>query len=117
MRWSCVALGGMVVMMSAGAIVSAQEMRSAALGLSNEPREVPLAAHGPASGALRVLIAGMVHGHVDGFLAGAVKRTDVEIVAVAEPDRALFDAYAKKYGLEAKLYYSDLEEAIGATQP
>src|SRR5262249_16153686 len=71
----------------------------------------------PASGPLRVLIAGMVHGHVDGFLAGAVKRSDVEIVAVAEPDRALFDAYAKKYGLEAKLYYLDLEEGIGATQP
>lgn len=66
---------------------------------------------------LRVVIAGMVHGHVDGFLAGAVKRTDILIVGVAEPDRALFDAYAKKYGLDAKLYHADLEEAIKQTNP
>jgi len=106
-----------VAMMNLGNVGNAQERAHSPQGPPNPPREVPLAVHGPASGPLRVLIAGMVHGHVDGFLAGAVKRSDVEIVAVAEPDRALFDAYAKKYGLEAKLYYSDLEEAIGATQP
>jgi glucose-fructose oxidoreductase len=72
---------------------------------------------GSASGPLRVVIAGMVHGHVDGFLSGAVKRTDIQIVAVAEPDRALFDEYAKKFGLDSKLYHADLEEAITATHP
>lgn len=65
---------------------------------------------------LRVVIAGMVHGHVDGFLSGAVKRKDIEIVAVAEPDRALFAEYAKKYGLDARLYHAELGEAIGATK-
>jgi predicted dehydrogenase len=59
----------------------------------------------------------MVHGHVDGFLAGAVKRNDIEIVGVAEPDRALFDTYAKKYGLDAKLYHADLQEMLNATHP
>src|SRR5215472_5711813 len=83
----------------------------------NSSREVPLAAHGPASAPLSVVIAGMVHGHVDGFLAGAVKRTDIQIVGVAETDRALFDAYAKKYGLDAKLYYASLEQAIEITHP
>ena len=71
----------------------------------------------PQSGALRVVIAGMVHGHVDGFLAGAVKRKDIEIVGVAEPDRGLFEMYAKKYGLDAKLYHADLSEAIETTKP
>jgi predicted dehydrogenase len=67
---------------------------------------------------LRVAIAGMVHGHVDGFLHGAVKWTDeIEIVGIAEPDRALFDSYAKKYGLDAKLYHADLAEMISATKP
>jgi glucose-fructose oxidoreductase len=66
---------------------------------------------------LRVVIAGMVHGHVDGFLSGAVKRNDIEIVAIAEPDRALFDEYAKKFNLDAKLYHADLEEALQATKP
>ena len=69
------------------------------------------------SGTLRVVIAGMVHGHVDGFLAGAVKRRDVEIVGVAESDRGLFEMYAKKYGLDAKLYHADLSEAIETTKP
>ena len=66
---------------------------------------------------LRVVIAGMVHGHVDGFLSQVVKRKDIEIAAVAEPDQALFDMYAKKYGLDAKLYHVSLEEALTAAKP
>jgi predicted dehydrogenase len=76
------------------------------------PQEKP-----PQSTALRVVLAGLVHGHVDGFLAAAVKRNDIDIVGVAEPDRALFDMYAKKYGLDAKLYHADLEEMLDATHP
>jgi predicted dehydrogenase len=59
----------------------------------------------------------MVHGHVDGFLADAVKRKDLEIVGVWEPDRALFEAYAKKFGLDRKLYHAELQEAITTTHP
>ncbi|HTP67389.1 MAG TPA: Gfo/Idh/MocA family oxidoreductase [Dongiaceae bacterium] len=68
-------------------------------------------------GPLRVVIAGMVHGHVDGFLSEAAKRKDLEIVGVWETDRALFDGYAKKFGLEAKLYHADLKEALTSTKP
>lgn len=81
------------------------------------PKDVPLDSRQVQTGPLRVVIAGMVHGHVDGFLAGAVKRTDMQIVGIAEPDRALFDAYAKKFGLDAKLYHADLEETLTATSP
>ena len=42
---------------------------------------------------LRVAIAGLVHGHAEGFFSNAVRRKDIEIVGVAEPDRALFDRY------------------------
>ncbi len=66
---------------------------------------------------LRVAIAGLVHGHAEGFFSGAIKRTDIAIVGVQEPDRALFDRYAKKYALDAKLYHADLEEMITATKP
>jgi glucose-fructose oxidoreductase len=69
------------------------------------------------AGPLRVVIAGLVHGHAEGFFSGAVKRNDIEILGVAEPDRALFDQYAKKYGLDAKLYHADLDEMITATKP
>lgn len=70
-----------------------------------------------ASKPLRVAVAGLVHGHAEGFLSAAVKRTDIEIVGIAEPDRALFDRYAKKYGLDAKLDHGDLDEMIEATKP
>ena len=78
------------------------------------PRDTPLD-NRRETGALGVVIAGMAHGHVDGFLREAVKRKDVEILGIAEPDRSLFDAYAKKYGLDAKLYHADLEEMLKNT--
>jgi glucose-fructose oxidoreductase len=72
----------------------------------------------PEHSRLRVVIAGMVHGHVDGFLSGVAKRTDVEIVGIAEPDRVLFERYAEKYNwLDARLYHADLEELLAATHP
>jgi predicted dehydrogenase len=106
-----------------GVAVKAAAQEKGPAGLPEKPRDVPLTVNEPepekvpGSGPLRVVIAGMVHGHVDGFLAGAVKRTDIEIVGIAEPDRALFERYAKKYGLDAKLYHADLEEMFGATHP
>ena len=66
---------------------------------------------------LRVAIAGLVHGHVDGFFRGALKRQDIQMVGIAEPDRALFEMYAKKYGLEERLYHADLEEMLRTTKP
>jgi glucose-fructose oxidoreductase len=114
MRRVRVAMLGMIVaMMGLGMMAKAQERPSP---VSPRTRaDVPL--DNRATEPLRVVIAGMVHGHVDGFLSGAVKRKDIAIVAVAEPDRTLFDEYAKKYGLDAKLYHAELGEAIGATRP
>jgi predicted dehydrogenase len=80
-------------------------------------QDVPLDHQAAEIGSLRVVIAGMVHGHVDGFLSSAVKRRDIEIVGVWEPDRELFDAYARKYALDAELYYAHLGDAIKATRP
>jgi hypothetical protein len=58
-------------------------------GPAATPNDKPLAPI-PVDSRLRVVIAGMVHGHIDGFLAGVAKRSDVEILGIAEPDRALF---------------------------
>lgn len=66
---------------------------------------------------LRVAIAGLVHGHAGGFLTGALQRTDIQIVGIAEPDRALFDTYAAKFHLDASLYHADLEELLRASKP
>jgi predicted dehydrogenase len=66
---------------------------------------------------LRVAIAGLVHGHAGGFFSSSLRRADIRIVGIAEPDRALFDRYAAKFGLETGLYHADLEEMLGTTKP
>lgn len=66
---------------------------------------------------LRVVVAGLVHGHAGDFFSHALKRSDVSIVAVAEPDRKLFDQYAAEFHLDAALYHADLDEALRATHP
>ena len=66
---------------------------------------------------LRVAIAGLVHGHADGFFSHSLGRGDIQIVGVAEPDRSLFDRYAAKYKLEPSLYHADLEELLRTVHP
>ena len=52
--------------------------------------------HGQDAPPLRLAIAGLVHGHVSGFLRAAQARTDVEIVGVFEPDAALLQKYGER---------------------
>ncbi len=66
---------------------------------------------------LRVAIAGLVHGHVEGFLNNSAHRTDIRIVAISDPDRALFDRYAAQFSLDPSLYHADLEEMLLSTKP
>ena len=66
---------------------------------------------------LRVVIAGLVHGHASGFLEHYQHRPDLAIVGVAEPTRELFDHYANKFNLDNNLYYSNLDDAIQKTHP
>jgi hypothetical protein len=61
---------------------------------------------------LRVAIVGLVHGHVEGFLGPALKRNDIAIVGIAEPDQAVADKYAKQFQLDRKLLYADVEPMI-----
>ncbi len=91
----------------------------AALSLTAAPRIVAQSA--PAGSlptpVLRVAIAGLTHGHAEGFLQRVKDRHDIEIIGIAEPDRKLFDRYAAKYSLDAKLYHADLDELLTATHP
>jgi scyllo-inositol 2-dehydrogenase (NADP+) len=66
---------------------------------------------------LRVAIAGLVHGHVEGFFSNSLHRPEIRIVGISDPDRSLFDRYAAKFGLDSALYHSDLEEMLRATKP
>jgi predicted dehydrogenase len=74
---------------------------------------------------LKVGIVGLVHGHVAAFLgrgamvpAGALlKRPDVELVGIVEPDQALFDQYAKRYGLSPALHFRSIAEMVAHAHP
>lgn len=65
----------------------------------------------------RVAIAGLVHGHVAGFLSSAAKRADIQIVGIAEPDQQLAHRYADQYKLDSRLLYADLEQMLAAVKP
>ena len=77
------------------------------------------------SAPLRVGIAGLAHGHVSGFLnggalvpaGGLLHRSDVQLVGVAEPDRALFDKYSARDHLAPSLYFATVNELISHTHP
>lgn len=66
---------------------------------------------------LRLGIAGLVHGHVDGFLRSAIKRTDVQISGVCDPDPALHQKYTTKYSLSPTIFFRSLGEMLDRVKP
>ena len=66
---------------------------------------------------LRVALAGLVHGHAFGFFDQFQHRTDLQIVGIAESDQQLAAQFARKYGLQPGIFYSDLEEMLKKTHP
>jgi len=66
---------------------------------------------------LRVALAGLVHGHAFGFFDQFQKRTDLQVVGIAEADRQLAAQFAKGYKLEPGLFYSSVEEMLKAVHP
>ena len=65
---------------------------------------------------LRVGVAGLVHGHV-GWILNAMQRDNLEVVGIAEPNRALAQRYAKQYGFSMDLVYDDLATMLEQTRP
>ncbi len=110
-RMMILAAMGMAVALSWGTRASEAQVVKPSL------REVPLGNGQAQNQPLLVGIAGLVHGHVDGFFGSALKRKDIQIVGIAEANHELFAMYAKKYGLDEKLYHADLEEMVKATKP
>ncbi|MBC3785844.1 Gfo/Idh/MocA family protein [Spirosoma utsteinense] len=69
---------------------------------------------------LRVGVVGLVHTHVHGILSKAFRRsgqTDIEIVGIAEPDRALAERYAKQYGFPLSLVYPSIDQMLDKAKP
>ena len=72
------------------------------------------AAQGPAE-PLRLGIAGLTHSHVHGLLGRA--GADVRIVGIAEPDRALAERYAARYGIGTSILFPSLAVMLDAARP
>jgi glucose-fructose oxidoreductase len=66
---------------------------------------------------LRVALAGLVHGHAFGFFDQFQKRTDLQVVGIAEADGQLVAQFEKRYGVASNLFYTDLEEMLKKTHP
>ena len=71
----------------------------------------------PGPPPLRLAIAGLVHGHVSGFLRAAQARSDVQIVGVFEPDVALQRKYAQRNGLADAVLFTDLAAMLDRARP
>ncbi len=66
---------------------------------------------------MRVAIAGLVHGHVAGFLQANLHRPDIELVGIAEPNRELAAKYAAEYHIDNTLLFTSLDEMLEKTHP
>jgi predicted dehydrogenase len=76
---------------------------------------VPVGAQEPQP--LRLAIAGLVHGHVAGFLRSAMNRPDVQIVGVFDPDAALVQSYAERFKLDEAVRFTDLAALLDRAKP
>ena len=84
-----------------------------------------LSAAAEAPPPLKVGIVGLVHGHAYGFFKGGaltpaggiLNRPDVQIVGIVEPDQKLFDSYAQRLHLPAKLHYGSIAEMAAVAHP
>ncbi len=66
---------------------------------------------------LRVAVAGLSHGHVNGFLTVAKRHPGIDLVGVAEPDAAVRSRYAERHGLTAGQLFDDLGTVLARTEP
>jgi predicted dehydrogenase len=92
-------------MLGAGAVLSLLTTLLTAQG--QEPTPAPL----------RLAIAGLVHGHVSGFLRGAQARTDVQIVGIFDPDAALLRQYGERHKIADAALFTDLNAMLEGAKP
>ncbi len=65
---------------------------------------------------VRVVVAGLSHDHVH-WILGREDDDAIEIAGIYEPNEELRRRYAKQYDLNEDLFYTDLDEALDATDP
>jgi glucose-fructose oxidoreductase len=66
---------------------------------------------------VRVVIVGLEHGHVDGFLHAFPRQHEAELVGIVDPDQALCAKAEKNFNLDHSLFFNTLDEAVAARHP
>lgn len=66
---------------------------------------------------LKVVIVGLVHEHVMGWLHELSKHPDVRLVGVSDPDAALRTQYATRFHLDPKIFYATEADMLAHTHP
>ncbi len=66
---------------------------------------------------LRVGIAGLTHGHVDGFFQRSLHRPDIQLVGIAEADQKLVARYSAQYDLKQIPIFTSLEDMLEKAHP
>lgn len=69
-----------------------------------------------AKAPVRVVIAGLVHGHVGGFLKNA-QQGSVQIVGICEPDGEVVKRYRDRFKLDESLFGTDLPKMLDERKP
>jgi scyllo-inositol 2-dehydrogenase (NADP+) len=65
---------------------------------------------------LRVGVDGLTHDHI-GQVLNSNKRGDIEIVGIAEPNKAIAIKYLQRYNLPETLWFTTLEDMVAKTKP
>lgn len=71
----------------------------------------------PSGNPVRIGIDGLSHDHVHGLLNNHKKRTDIQIVGIAEPNKKRAQELADRYGFDMNIVYDDLATMVEQTQP
>ena len=65
---------------------------------------------------VRVAVAGISHGH-SGWILGRKPQSDITLVGVCEPNKALLQQSAKSFGLDKNMLFNDLGKMLDAVKP
>jgi predicted dehydrogenase len=65
---------------------------------------------------VRMAMVGLSHGHSP-WIFNRKDKTDVDLVGIYEPNKELSANYSKRYGLDPKLFFTDLDKMLEETSP
>ena len=68
------------------------------------------------TGPVRVVVAGITHGHVS-WILGRANKEDMEIVGIYEPNKSIAEKNAYKYHLDPSFFSNDLGKLLDKVKP